>query len=136
MGHIESEGSTMKRTTPTHDLAEQINAEHAAATADAQSAIEHAIACGKLLLKAKSQTASGQWVSWLEHNTKLSVRQSQRYMSVAKNDNMSQLVIDGMRLLEPPQPEVPSLEKLEQRLVKLDVQREVLLKKIAEFKRV
>ena len=42
------------------DLAERINAEHAAALSAAQTAIERAAECGRLLIEAKSGLSHGQ----------------------------------------------------------------------------
>ena len=84
-------------------LAAGINVEHRAAEAAARTAIEHALNAGRLLTEAKSQLPHGEWLPWLEANTEVSPRQSQRYMRVAKNwsaiegknDAASHLTIDG-----------------------------------------
>jgi hypothetical protein len=126
----------MKRTTalPAKELAEQIDQEHEAACRDAKSAIDHAIACGKLLLRVRSGMKHGEWLTWVEANTKVSARQCQRYVKAAKNDNMSRLLIDGMKLLAPPQPAVPELEKLEARLARLDSRRSELIQRIGQLR--
>jgi len=64
-------------------IAERIKAEHHAAVVAAGTAIEHAIACGQLLIEAKAQVQHGEWLPWLEANCELSARQAQKYMRLA-----------------------------------------------------
>ena len=67
------------------DLAERINAEHAASEDHAKSAIEHALQCGQLLIEAKAQVKHGQWLPWLEANCTVKERQARNYMRLADN---------------------------------------------------
>jgi hypothetical protein len=100
---------------PALYLAERIEAEHQAAIGAARTAIEHAVECGKLLLKAKAQVGHGGWLAWLEAHT--SARQSQRYMRLAsaaiegKYDATSHLTIEGalaaIAAPKEPEPETP-----------------------------
>jgi hypothetical protein len=66
-------------------LAAEINAEHLAAHEAAESALEHAAQCGRLLLEANELLPHGEWLAWLEANTKVVPRQSQKYMRLAQN---------------------------------------------------
>ena len=75
------------------DLLGAINAEHGRATRSARTTIDHATRCGEMLLAAKSKVAHGQWESWLEENTGVSLRSSQRYMRLAANTTVS--LLDG-----------------------------------------
>lgn len=50
------------------ELASQINAEHHAAEKAAESAVEHAIRCGNLLLDARGRVPHGEWEEWLKEN--------------------------------------------------------------------
>lgn len=82
----------MRRTAYTaaerrlDDLAQQITAAHEAAQAAATSAIERAIACGKLLLKAKGEAPRGEWIPWLKASCPgVGVRQCQKYMALARH---------------------------------------------------
>jgi hypothetical protein len=79
-------------------LAERINNAHDAAFRAAQSAVEAAVECGRLLIEAKSQIPHGQWLPWLEANTRVGARQSQKYMRLAgasgKNELGSHLSIN------------------------------------------
>jgi hypothetical protein len=83
------------------DLAQAIDREHQAAIGAARSAVEHAITCGQLLLQAKAEVGHGGWLPWLEANTTVSARQSQRYMRLSraaadgKCDATSFLTIEG-----------------------------------------
>lgn len=99
-------------------LADRINAAHNAAESAARSTVEHAANAGRLLIEVKDLLWHGEFLPWLEKNTKVSPRQSQRYMKLAKNwpaiegkyDAASHLTIDGaLRLLAPtekPKPHV------------------------------
>lgn len=65
------------------DLAARINREHQAAEKCAASAVDHARACGSLLLEAKRQVARGEWLPWLEANVTVTVRMAQNYMRLS-----------------------------------------------------
>lgn len=70
---------------PVDSLPGRINAEHRAATADAESAVAHARRCGELLLEARSQAEHGQWLLWLaQHCPEVSEWTAQAYMRVAR----------------------------------------------------
>ena len=66
-------------------LAAAINAEHRAAFGAAEKALEHAAECGRRLIEAKSLLPHGEWLPWLEANTEVVPRQSQKYMRLANN---------------------------------------------------
>jgi hypothetical protein len=68
------------------DLATQINAEHAQVRSAFRTGLDHALACGKLLIRAKDSLPHGQWLPWLEeHCPDISERLAQRYMRVARD---------------------------------------------------
>ncbi len=67
------------------DLAQRIQTEHQAVIAATVSGLEHAMAAGDLLLKAKQQIEHGQWVDWVERHCKVSERSAQVYMRLAQN---------------------------------------------------
>ena len=68
------------------DLAARIVAEHKAVRAAMKSTLEHAMACGDLLIEAKAKLEYGKWLPWLaEHCASLSERTAQVYISLAKN---------------------------------------------------
>lgn len=73
------------RTEPLAVLAAEINQEHAAATAAAVSAIEHARNCGELLIKAKAEIGHGGFQLWLKSNCRVKERQARNYMLLARN---------------------------------------------------
>jgi hypothetical protein len=66
------------------DLAERINGEHAAAVASFRTVIDHAIACGRLLIEAKDKVEHGAWIPWLEANCTVTPRLCQYYMRIAR----------------------------------------------------
>jgi hypothetical protein len=83
------------------ELAQAIDREHQAAHAAARTALQHALECGRLLLQAKAALPHGQWLPWLEANTSVTARQSQKYMRLAtavlegKYEATSHLSIEG-----------------------------------------
>jgi Protein of unknown function (DUF3102) len=67
------------------DLATRIEAEHIAVGQALQSALTHAIACGKLLIEAKLQFGEyGEWSPWLMDNCSVSARTARVYMALAR----------------------------------------------------
>jgi len=75
----------MRKLTTLPTLAAEINKSHQQAENYAKSAIEHALACGDALLKAKKQVKHGEWLPWLQTNTTVSERTARNYMRVAGN---------------------------------------------------
>ena len=79
-------GSQMTNQVTIDDLAARIVAEHKAVRAAMKSTLEHALACGDLLIEAKAKLAHGTWLPWLaEHCASLSERTAQVYISLARN---------------------------------------------------
>jgi hypothetical protein len=76
------------------DLAQAIEAEHQAAVGAARSAIDHAVACGRLLIQAKAQVPHGEWLPWIEANLTFGPRQAQKYARLADRARD----VDQMRL--------------------------------------
>jgi hypothetical protein len=78
--------------TPREDdlatLADQINAEHAECKSAVIKGCQHAIACGKKLLRAKELLGHGRFGEWRDANTHVGERQGQRYMELAVNEQM------------------------------------------------
>ena len=71
-------------TTITADMAAEINRLHGIAVARAGEALQYAAEAGKLLLRVKASLPHGKFVAWIEKNVTVSVRQAQRYISVAQ----------------------------------------------------
>jgi len=67
-----------------HNLAQRIAAEHNAVAAALQSALQHAIAAGELLIKAKAKVRHGQWLNWLAVNCEVPKRTAAHYMALAR----------------------------------------------------
>ncbi len=92
-------------------LASQINDQHDRATGHAKSALEHARQAGELLQQAKQQIPHGEWLPWLSANCRVSARQAQKYLKVAKNwqaitknDAAAHLTIDDAIASTPSEP--------------------------------
>jgi hypothetical protein len=66
------------------DLLGRIEAEHQAAVRSARMAIQHAIACGALLIEARLRVEHGEWSKWVETHLTLSLRQAEKYMRIAR----------------------------------------------------
>lgn len=63
--------------------AESVNAAHRMAKQCAETAIDHAVTCGKLLAQRKASMAHGEFTAWVEQWCEFSDRQARRYMEVA-----------------------------------------------------
>jgi hypothetical protein len=66
------------------DLGARINEAHRLAIQYAGKAIEHAIACGQMLLEAKAKVPHGKWLPWLRENITFGERSAQGYMRIAQ----------------------------------------------------
>jgi hypothetical protein len=66
-------------------LAATISEHLEAAETATRRGLEHAIAAGLLLIEAKELVAHGEWIPWLKANCRLSPRQAQVYMRLARN---------------------------------------------------
>jgi len=74
-------------TNPALDLghlAEEINAEHAAAEETLRAGLGHAKRAGELLLQAKDLVPHGGWLPWMKDHCAFSGRTAQNYMRVAR----------------------------------------------------
>ena len=65
-------------------LAVEIEATHEAVQGAFRTTLERAAECGRLLIEAKALVGHGNWLPWLEQNTTVGARQSQKYMRLAK----------------------------------------------------
>ena len=70
---------------PGAHLVAKINSAHRQAFGHAKNAMEYAAECGRLLIEAKELVPHGEWEKWLDANTEVGHRQSQKYMRLAKN---------------------------------------------------
>lgn len=77
--------------------------------------MECAAECGRLLIEAKEIVGHGEWGKWVDANTEVGWRQSQKYMRLARNweeieaksESDSHLGIEAaLRLLREPPEEV------------------------------
>jgi hypothetical protein len=97
-----------KRTQALDRLAVEIRTEVDAAEADFQSAVQHAIRAGELLIDAKAQVKHGGWLPWLEANFPLSERTARNYMRMAeKSATVADLptIREAVALLTVPKPD-------------------------------
>ncbi|MGA7487906.1 MAG: DUF3102 domain-containing protein [Xanthobacteraceae bacterium] len=75
-------------------LAVRINETHVRAIEHAGKALQHAFACGELLLEAKLTIPHGQWLPWLRANVAFGERTAQGYMRIAARLPKSATVAD------------------------------------------
>jgi hypothetical protein len=85
---------------PGANLVAKINSAHRQAFGNAKKAMEYAAECGRLLLEAKELVEHGEWLPWLEANTEVGERQSQRYMRLAQNWESIEGKNDGASYLD------------------------------------
>jgi site-specific DNA-methyltransferase (adenine-specific) len=84
------------------ELAERINAEHAAGERETRRGLEHFRKAGEDLLKAKARVGHGKWLKWLKVSMKFSQPTAWNYMKLAENwDKLSTAnnLRDALRLL-------------------------------------
>lgn len=81
-----------------------------------QSAVEHAIRCGELLIEAKAALPHGSWGDWISENFPASNRTAQGYMRLARAEDaqaLAHLGIEGaLKELAAPKPEEERPEDL------------------------
>ncbi len=75
---------TTKNLPALDDLARRIKEEHQACRDAAQSAVDHAVMAGQLLLEAKDGIPHGQWLPWLNGHCDVAERTAQTYMRLAR----------------------------------------------------
>jgi Protein of unknown function (DUF3102) len=87
------------------DLAARINEAHHLAMHHAGKAIAQAIACGQMLLEAKSKVGHGQWLPRLRQNVTFGERSAQGYMRLAERApklNEGSTIRDALKELATP----------------------------------
>jgi hypothetical protein len=66
-------------------LGKRVNEEHQLAFGSAQTAFQHALHCGELLLQVKAKLKHGKFLPWLRENFAGSQRHAYRYMKLSAN---------------------------------------------------
>lgn len=99
------------------NLAPRINKAHRACAEAGRSAVEHAMACGELLIEAKGEMGHGGWGRWLEKNFEASQATANLYMKLARHRELlteanSERVRnfsfrEALALISPPEPPEP-----------------------------
>ncbi len=82
---------TTYRPVSLADLGTEINDTHAQAMLHAGEAMNHALRCGDLLIKAKATVQHGHWLPWLRQNIAFSDRTAQGYMRIAQRGSRLQI---------------------------------------------
>ena len=96
--------------TSLADLAADINQAYDRVAVSAVETLDAAYSCGKLLCEAKGLVAHGEWIPWLEENTRVTPRQSQKWMrlythweQLPERKTEEHLTINGaLKLVSPP----------------------------------
>lgn len=81
--------------------AENINKEHALAQQCAETAVQHAVRCGQLLLEVKASLQHGEFMPWVSANCGFSYESAKRYMMVAKESEKGNALPNSLRGLFP-----------------------------------
>jgi hypothetical protein len=95
----------LDRSNSLTDLAARINEAHHLAMHHAGEALVQAIACGQMLLEAKSKAGHGQWLPWLRQNVTFGERSAQGYMRIAERApklNEGSTIRDALKELATP----------------------------------
>ena len=74
----------INRSNSLTDLAHRIKAEHEAGTLAIKRGVEHAIACGQMLIEAKGQLKHGQFGPWLRDHCGIAERTARHHMRLAR----------------------------------------------------
>jgi len=82
---------TTYKSASLADLGTEINDSHAQAILHASEALNHALRCGDLLIKAKATVQHGHWLPWLRQNIVFSERTAQGYMRIAQRASSIQI---------------------------------------------
>ncbi len=96
-------------------LAQRINDEHRACEAAANTAVDHAIRAGEMLVEVKEKSRHGEWIPWLEQNFVGGVRTAQSYMKLySRRDELAEMrngvahlpMREALRAIAKPMPEL------------------------------
>ena len=109
-----SSGADFKPTAEIDDLdalAKEVSKHLQASAAAAQNFLEHAIAAGDALIRAKAQVKHGDWLKWLK-SCDLSADTAERYMKLARHrDELNSARVRNLslsaalKLIAKPQPD-------------------------------
>lgn len=85
---------------PLKTLAEMANEAAETAQRGMQTAVQHAINCGRYLAAAKAQVPHGQWASWIGANFDRDQRTATRYMQLATAYETRAAIVDAASIRE------------------------------------
>ena len=85
---------------PLETLAEMANEAAEVAQRSMQSAVQHAINCGRYLCAAKQQIPHGQWGAWIGANFDRDHRTATRYMQLATAYETRAAIVDAASIRE------------------------------------
>lgn len=112
---------TVTNNTTTDTIAEKINEEHRLARRGAETAVQHAVRCGLLLIEQKNVMKHGAFQAWIEKNCEFSYRSAALYMK-ATTQKCNGLQFSSLRsVLEQPRMALPSLSAPPVRLSRKDL---------------
>jgi len=74
-----------RKSDALSELARQVHASHCQVGRAAADVLKYALACGDLLVTAKSRVAHGQWLPWLRRDCDLSERTANAYMQLVRH---------------------------------------------------
>lgn len=112
---IDTTAITVKPPMAVESLCEQIVTGHAAYQAAAETAIGHAITCGRLLIELKAKLPHGSYIEFIETNFTFTRQTARRYTNIAIADDRGELqmehagsisVREALKQIAPPAVEV------------------------------
>jgi hypothetical protein len=102
-------------------VAEKINQEHRLARQGAETAVQHAVRCGQLLIEQKKVMKHGAFQAWIEKNCEFSYRSAALYTKAA-TQKCNGLQFSSLRsVLEQPHKALPSMSAPPVRLSRKDL---------------
>jgi len=88
--NLASLGDVLQRVAsrrPAREVtAEQVNEEHRLARESAETAVQHAIRCGELLIMKKAQLRHGEFMLWISKNCEFGQATATRYIKAARQN--------------------------------------------------
>jgi hypothetical protein len=76
--------------------AQEINEAHRLARASAETAVQHAVRCGQLLIQQRKAMKYGEFTPWVKQNCEFSQATANNYMKAAKNPNALGISLRGL----------------------------------------
>lgn len=84
LGHLATTKPSSPQDNGLSELARQVRDSHCQVARAAADVLKYALACGDLLIAAKSHVPHGQWLPWLRRDCDVGERAANAYMQLAR----------------------------------------------------